>query len=34
MALIGTYYTIGPKDWLFPAHGNVVEAKRRNTIQS
>ncbi len=29
MALIGTYYTIEPKDWLFPSHGDVVEAKRR-----
>ena len=29
MAIIGTYYTIEPKDWLFPTHGDVVEAKRR-----
>ena len=27
MALIGTYYTIEPKDWLFSTHGDVVEAK-------
>lgn len=26
MALIGTYYTIEPKDWLFSTHGDVVEA--------
>lgn len=27
MTLIGTYYTIEPKDWLFSTHGDVVEAK-------
>ncbi len=32
MALIGTYYTIEPKDWLFSTHGDVVEAKRRADI--
>ena len=32
MALIGTYYTIEPKDWLFPTHGDVVEAKRRAEV--
>ena len=32
MAIIGTYYTIEPKDWLFPTHGDVVEAKRRAQI--
>lgn len=29
MALIGTYYLIEPKDWLFATHGDVQEAKRR-----
>lgn len=32
MAIIGTYYTIEPKDWLFPTHGDVVEAKRRAKV--
>lgn len=32
MALIGTYYTIEPKDWLFSTHGDVVEAKRRAQV--
>lgn len=32
MSIIGTYYTIEPKDWLFPTHGDVVEAKRRAQV--
>ena len=29
MSIIGTYYTIEPKDWLFSSHGDVVVAKKR-----
>ena len=29
MATIGKYYLISPKDWLFPAHGDVMDGKRR-----
>lgn len=29
MSIIGVYHTIEPKDWLFPTHGDVIEAKRR-----
>lgn len=29
MALIGTYYLVEPKEWLFPSHGDVIEAKRK-----
>ena len=29
MAAIGKYYLISPKDWLFPAHGDVMDGKRR-----
>lgn len=29
MALIGAYYAIEPDDWLFPTHGDVLEAKSR-----
>ena len=29
MAAIGEYYLIPPSDWLFPSHGDVVDAKRR-----
>jgi type I restriction enzyme M protein len=29
MAAIGDYYLIPPSDWLFPNHGDVVDAKRR-----
>ena len=32
MALIGTYFTIEPKDWLFASHGDVVDAKKRAQI--
>jgi type I restriction enzyme M protein len=29
MPKIGTYYLVPPDDWLFPTHGDVLEAKRR-----
>lgn len=29
MSIIGVYHTIEPEDWLFPTHGDVIEAKRR-----
>ncbi len=32
MALIGTYYTIDPKNWLFASYGDVAEAKRRAQV--
>lgn len=32
MALIGTYYTIDPKNWLFASHGDVAEAKRKAQV--
>src|SRR5574343_279949 len=29
MAAIGSFYQIPPNEWLFPNHGDVIEAKRR-----
>ena len=29
MAAIGNFYLILPEDWLFPAHGDVIDGKRR-----
>ncbi len=29
MSHIGKYYEILPDDWLFPTHGDVLDAKRR-----
>lgn len=32
MAIIGDFFIVEPDQWLFPAHGDVVEAKRRAEI--
>lgn len=32
MSKIGKYYQIQPDEWLFPTHGDVLEAKRRAKV--
>lgn len=32
MPLLGSFAVIPPQDWLFPTHGDVVEAKRRAQV--